>query len=130
MVLLQGPGLTLQFDGGEQCVLRKIGDSVQFDGAVATHCDLLNGPCVDLNFMASKSLQAEARVVRLSQSLSVRAEPAESALIFSIEAPLLLDSDAGDTRLEPWDLALVSHGTARLSRIESDGAVFLATISR
>jgi uncharacterized protein len=134
MVLLQGQGLTLKFGNGEQRMLRKIGDSVEFDGALSTHCDLLNGPCVDLNFMASKSVQANAGVVRLDESLPVRIELTESALIFSIETPLLLESDAGDTvRLEPWDLAMVSHGAARLSRIEPDklsapSAVFFATI--
>jgi uncharacterized protein len=134
MVLLRGAGLTLKFDDGEQCVLREIGDSAQFDGAMHTHCDLLRGPCVDLNFMVSKSLRAEARVVRLDQSPTALAAP-QSALIFSLEAPLLLDGDAGEpVRLEPWDLAVFSQGTVRLSRIEPDSlsapsAVFFATIS-
>jgi environmental stress-induced protein Ves len=134
MVLLQGLGLTLKFGNGEQCALRKIGDSVEFDGSFATHCDLLNGPCVDLNFMSSKSVQASARVVRVHESLPVRVDHTEAALIFSIEAPLSLESDAGDiVRLEPWDLAMVSHGAARLGRIEPDklsapSAVFFATI--
>jgi hypothetical protein len=64
----------------------------------------------------------------------LRASP-DTALIFSIEAPMSLDSDAGDAvRLEPWDLAVVSQGIARLSRIGSaelsaPSAVFFATIS-
>jgi len=134
MVLLRGAGLTLKFDSEEQCVLRKIGDSVQFDGALRTHCDLLRGPCVDLNFMVSKSLRADARVVRLDKSPTALAAP-QSALIFSLEAPLLLDGDAGGpVRLEPWDLAVFSQGTVRLSNIEPDSlsapsAVFFATIS-
>jgi uncharacterized protein len=134
MVLLRGLGLTLKFGTGEQRVLRKIGDSVEFDGATPTRCDLLQGPCVDLNFMVSKSLRADARVVRLEESLTVHAAR-ESALIFSVEAPLLLDGDAGEpVRLEPWDLAMFSQGTVRLSRIEPEpstapSAVFFATIS-
>jgi environmental stress-induced protein Ves len=134
MVLLRGAGLTLKFDNAEQCVLRKIGDSVEFDGAMPTHCDLLQGPCVDLNFMVSKSLRAEARIVRLDQSSTALAAP-QSALIFSIEAPLLLEGDAGEpVRLEPWDLAVFSQGTVRLGRIDPDpislpSAVFFATIS-
>jgi environmental stress-induced protein Ves len=134
MVLLRGAGLKLKFDNAEQCVLRKIGDSVEFDGAMPTHCDLLRGPCVDLNFMVSKSLRAEARIVRLDQSSTALAAP-QSALIFSIEAPLLLDGDSGESlRLEPWDLAVFSQGTVRLGRIDPDplsapSAVFFATIS-
>jgi uncharacterized protein len=134
MVLLRGAGLTLKFGNGEQCDLRQIGDSVEFDGAMPTHCDLLQGPCVDLNFMVSKSLQATARIVRLEQSLTALAA-LQSALIFSVEAPLLLHGDAGEpVRLEPWDLAVFSQGTVGLGRIEPDplsapSAVFFATIT-
>jgi environmental stress-induced protein Ves len=134
MVLLRGLGLTLKFGNGEQCVLRKIGDTVEFDGARPTHCELLHGPCVDLNFMVSKSLRADARIVPLDQSPTALASP-QSALIFSVEAPLLLDGGAGEpVRLEPWDLAVFSQGTVRLSRIEPDplsapSAVFFATIN-
>jgi environmental stress-induced protein Ves len=137
MVLLRGAGLTLKFGNGEQCVLQKIGDSAAFDGAMPTQCELLQGPCVDLNFMSSKSLRADARIVRLDQGPTALSAP-DSALIFSLEAPLLLDGDAGDAgdavRLEPWDLAVFSQGTVRLRRIEADrlsapSAVFFATIS-
>jgi environmental stress-induced protein Ves len=137
MVLLRGAGLTLKFGNGEQRVLRKIGDSAAFDGAMPTQCELLQGPCVDLNFMASKSLRADARIVHLDQGPTALSAP-DSALIFSLEAPLLLDGDAGDAgdavRLEPWDLAVFSQGTVRICRIEADplsapSAVFFATIS-
>jgi uncharacterized protein len=134
MVLLQGRGLMLKFDGGENCLLQKIGDSAQFDGAVSTHCDLLDGPCVDLNFMVSKSVRSDARVLRLDKNLFTPASSAGSALIFSVEAPLLLEGGIEPVRLEPWDLAVVSQGSARLSRIEPDAsstpnAVFFATIN-
>ena len=134
MVLLRGTGLTLKFGNGEQRVLQKIGDTAAFDGAMPTQCELLQGPCVDLNFMSSKSLRADARIVRLDQGPTALSAP-DSALIFSLEAPLLLDGDTGDTvRLEPWDLAVFSQGTVRLRRIEADrlsapSAVFFATIS-
>src|ERR1700730_5944500 len=87
MVLLQGRGLMLKFDAGENCLLQKVGDSAQFDGAVSTNCELLDGPCVDLNFMVSKSVRADARVVLLDQDLVTPASPVGSALIFSVEAP-------------------------------------------
>jgi environmental stress-induced protein Ves len=134
MVLLRGPGLTLKFGNGHECALRKIGDSVEFDGALSTHCELFDGPCVDLSFMVSKALHADARILRLDTSVTLPA-PLECALIFSVEAPLLLDSDAGEpVTLQPWDLAVVSQGTARLSRIGAGqlsvpSAVFFATIS-
>jgi uncharacterized protein len=136
MVLLRGRGLTLKFgDGdGNARALRKIGDFVEFDGAVPTYCELFDGPCVDLNFMVSKALQADASILRLDTSVTLPATLGRT-LIFSVEVPLLLDIDAGEpVTLEPWDLAVVSQGTARLRRIETDqlsvpSAVFFATIS-
>jgi environmental stress-induced protein Ves len=134
MVLLRGSGLTLKFADGGNRELRRIGDSAQFDGALAAHCELLDGPCVDLNFMVSKAVQADACVVPLEGVLTVPASP-KTALIFSIETPLWLDADAGEPlRLDPWDLAVVSDGTARLGRIpaaqlSAPSAVFFATIS-
>jgi environmental stress-induced protein Ves len=134
MVLLQGKGLALKFGDGERRVLQKIGESVEFDGATPTCCDLLDGPCVDLNFMAHKAAQAEARVVCLDQSMTLRSS-SRTTLIFSIDAPLSLDGDDGlAVRLEPWDLAVVVRGAARLSPVEpgklsAPSSVFFATIT-
>jgi environmental stress-induced protein Ves len=108
MVLLRGSGLALKFAGGEQKVLRHIGEMAEFDGAVPTYCELLSGPCVDLNLMVLKSARAEARVERFANELAVQASPLASTLIFGIEDPLLLKSDTEETqRLEPGDLAVL-----------------------
>ena len=134
MVLLRGLGLTLAFADGQHRVLRHMGDLAEFDGAVATHCELLNGPCVDLNLMVSKSTRAEVRVERVIENFQVPAAPFESALIFSLEDPLLLTSDAGETQtLEPWDLAVLAQCGARISKLppadlSAPSAVFFATI--
>jgi uncharacterized protein len=134
MVLLRGRGLMLRFSNGNNCLLQKVGDSAQFDGAAAPHCDLLDGPCVDLNLMVAESLRADARVLRLAGKLTTPGS-AGPALIFSIETPLLLEMDGAEAvRLEPWDLAVVSQGGARLSHIDPDpaatpSAVFFATIN-
>jgi len=135
MVLLRGSGLTLAFADGHHKALRQIGDLAEFDGAVATHCELLNGPCVDLNLMVSKSTRAEVRVERIIENFQVPGAPFESALIFSLEDPLLLTSDAGESqKLEPWDLAVLAQCGARISNLPSvnlsaPSAVFFATIS-
>src|ERR1700731_4572292 len=46
MVLLKGAGIDLRFGDGTQKSLRKVGELVEFDGALAVHCELLKGPCV------------------------------------------------------------------------------------
>jgi uncharacterized protein len=134
MVLLRGPGLALKFADGKQRELRQIGELVEFDGGLATHCELLGGSCVDLNLMVSKSIPADARVERVGEGFVVRGSADRSTLIFSIEHPLMLENAAGETsRLEAWDLAVISHEGGRLSRVgdgnlSAPSAVFFATI--
>lgn len=136
MVLLRGSGVALKFAGGDCRELRRVGDLVEFDGAVSTHCDLLDGPCVDLNVMVSKSAHTQARIECVANELAVPGSPLASTLIFSIADPLWVHMDAGETcRLEPWDLAVMDQGGARLSRTEhgdlaAPSAVFFATISK
>jgi uncharacterized protein len=135
MVLLRGRGIALEFGGGKQCVLRSVGDSVEFDGAKRTRCELLDGPCVDLNLMVSKSLRMAARIERISEPTLVAAIRGETTLIFGIQDPLSLDGRAGEsTRLEPWDLAILEDCSAHLSNMSpgedsAPSAVFIATIS-
>jgi hypothetical protein len=82
-----------------------------------------------------KSTPAEVRVERVIEDFQVTAAPFESTLIFSLEDPLLLTGDAGETQtLEPWDLAVLAQGGARISRLapanlSAPSAVFFATIS-
>jgi hypothetical protein len=135
MVLLRGRGFTLEFGSGERCTLRSMGDWVEFDGATTTRCELIDGPCADLNLMVSKSLRTAVRIDRLSEPMSVAAARGETTLIFGILDPLSLDGGAGESaRLEPWDLAILNDCSAHLSKIaplegSAPSAVFIATIS-
>jgi environmental stress-induced protein Ves len=135
MVLLRGHGIALQFGSGKQCALRSVGDIVEFDGGMATRCELLDGPCVDLNLMVSKSLRTAARIERLNEPTPVAAIGAQTTLIFGIQDPLSLDSSAGESaRLEPWDLAILEHCSVQLSNMSpgedsAPSTVFIATIS-
>lgn len=135
MVLLQGPGIELTHGNGQHRVLKNVGDCVEFAGAMPTHCELLGGPCVDLNLMVAESLRSTARVERIVDGLIATAA-GETTLIFAIESPMSLASDDGETvRLEPWDLAVLSQGTARFDNMTPDGrsapsAVFIAAITQ
>jgi environmental stress-induced protein Ves len=134
MVLLRGAGIDLRFADGTRKTLRKMGELVEFDGALAAHCELLNGPCVDLNLMVAKSDSVAVRVERFIESLAVSASRHETTLIFAIDRRLTLEMTTGKTvTLEPWDLAVLSHGNGRLNRLESahssaSTSVFLATL--
>ena len=134
MVLLRGRGVALEFGSGDKCALRSIGDWAEFDGAMPARCELLDGACVDLNLMVSKSLRTAARVERLSGLELVAASQGETALIFAIQDPLCLESGGQSLRLEPWDLAILQDCSARLSQMAPlersvPSAVFIATIS-
>ena len=134
MVLLKGAGIDLRFGDGVQKGLRKVGELLEFDGALAAHCELLNGPCVDLNLMVLKSDSAAVRVERFIESVAVNATRHETLLIFPIDRKLTVQITAGKTAtLEPWDLAVMSQCAGRISRLESaktsvSTSVFLATL--
>jgi hypothetical protein len=88
--------------------------------------------------MVAKSHAVAAGVQWLTApkgSLDASASLGESTLIFSIDDAVLLTSGGGGTQhLEPWDLAIMSNGSGRVTRLESrassiPSAVFFATIN-
>lgn len=134
LVLLQGRGIALKLGSAQTRVLRNVGDWLAFDGAAAAHCELLDGPCMDLNLMVSQSLRTTARVERLSHPTQLTAGHGETTLILGIQHPLFLERAGESARLEPWDLAILSGCSAPLSisapgADSSAAAVFIATIS-
>jgi uncharacterized protein len=136
MVLLKGAGIELRFGDGATKILRKVGELVEFDGAIATHCELLNGSCVDLNLMVAKTDPVAARVERCIEPVAVNASPGETVVIFPIDCCIELKIlGEGAVTLAPWDLAVVSQGAGHLHRLKaadcadsSAAAVFLATL--
>ena len=134
MVLLRGSGVSVKLSDGTQRIMRAAGDLAQFDGALGVECELLKGPCVDLNLMIAKSDGVAARVERFMESLVVSAGRNETLAIFAIDRRFKLEITAGKTvTLEPWDLAVLSHGSGRLHRLETANtfgstSVFLATL--
>jgi environmental stress-induced protein Ves len=134
MVLLRGAGIDLHFGDGTHKALHKVGELLEFDGALAANCDLLSGPCVDLNLMVSKSDGAAVRVEQLMESVSLRASRNETVLVFPVDRGVALWISTGESAtLEPWDLAVLSQCSGHLSRLESaempaSTSVFLATL--
>lgn len=126
MALLSGHGVELEFADGRRTQLRQIGEWVTFDGAVATHCRLLGGPCIDLNLMVAKDHAVEAQVHSPLHLPRVQASAGAAALVVGLTAPLtIIDEMGARTLLAPWELAVLSQGSVR---IESTHAVFVATL--
>jgi uncharacterized protein len=113
MVLLRGEGMTLHFANGDRKVLRQIGELAQFDGALAANCELLGGPCMDLNLMVAKSLsKVPARVQSLNAPLRLTASTGESVLLACVQGTLLLEGGSAEAAaLEPGDLAVLAQAT-------------------
>lgn len=133
MVLLEGNGVALTFADGGKRVLRRAGDKVEFDGAVATQCDLIDGKCTDLNLIAAKSLRGvHATIERARARLRLPNVAGHSTLIFPIDAPVEVDADREHASLRPWDLAIVGHAAAGAQfapQAAGDAAlVFVATV--
>jgi uncharacterized protein len=134
MVLLQGAGIELRFGDGVRKTLRQAGELVEFDGALSTYCELLEGPCVDLNLMVSKLGRVTARVERFIESLAVNASLDETAVVFPIDRRITLKTTTKESAtLEPWDLAILSRCDGRIAGLESvkssvSTSVFVATL--
>ena len=113
MVLLRGEGMALRFGNGDRKVLRQIGELVQFDGALAANCELLGGPCMDLNLMVANSLsKVPARVQSLNAPLHLTASTGESVLLACVQGTLLLEGGGAEAAaLEPGDLAVLTQAT-------------------
>jgi environmental stress-induced protein Ves len=114
MVLLRGAGMRLSHANGDRVLLKNPGDITEFDGASATGCDLLGGPCFDLNLMTSKSLPAaRVGVARLGDDLKLKAPPRRTMLVFCIAGRLVLRGRGGESDLlEEWDLAVIPAGSS------------------
>jgi len=109
MVLLRGGGLRLRFAAGPDRHLHEIGDMTAFDGAVATECELVDGPCTDLNLMVSASMTgARAWVERLLEPRPLRPSFRGTVLALAINGIAHVDLDGEAARLQAWDLAVIS----------------------
>jgi uncharacterized protein len=132
MVLMRGDGLALHFANGERKVLRQIGELAEFDGALAAHCELLGGPCMDLNLMVAKSLgEVPARMQRLNAPLLLSASTLESVLLACVQGTIVLEGDGAErAALEPGDLAVLAPAThSALVAPAHDSAEALAFIA-
>jgi environmental stress-induced protein Ves len=131
MVLLRGSGVRLTFDGSHHKDLLAVGDLAEFDGGVATGCELLDGPCTDLNLMVSDSVPGwRAGVERLQEPRALQSIQ-ETLVVFPITGPLSLEYQNGEsTTLNEWDLAVLTPGDAAVLGAAPTGSalVFLATL--
>ncbi len=118
MVLLKGGGAELRFANGAVRALRTVGDMAEFDGALAAQCELIDGPCIDLNLIVAKPLPGvSARVARVRETLTVPAAAGRATLAFPIDAAVEISRGSERVVLEAWDLAVSPGGRDLMLRI-------------
>jgi uncharacterized protein len=134
MVLLKGGGVELRFADGTARALRAVGEMADFDGALAARCELIDGPCIDLNLIVAKPLQeVSARVALLQGTLTVPGRAGRATLAFPIDGAVEISCRSDRVGLEPWDLALMPAGedfvvdSARCA-LARPAAIFLANL--
>ncbi len=133
MVLLRGGGIHLSFPDHRREYLHKTGDLVEFDGAMVPNCDLVAGPCVDLNLMVAKiRYTVKASVQTLHEAQLVKPMAHELSVVFSIDSNVSLNNNVGETLvLNPGDLAVLeAHDRQELRPISHKNValVFHATL--
>ena len=126
MALLQGAGVRLIFSDGRRVELRRCGDLVEFDGAVAAQCELLDGECFDLNLMVARTLAAAVRVYSRGEASALRVADGATGLMVALDAAAALEDEAGaSVVLQPWELAVLPSGTVHVA---APGPLFFATL--
>jgi environmental stress-induced protein Ves len=119
LVLLRGSGVRLSFGDGSATTLREAGDRIEFDGAMATHCELIAGPCTDFNLIVANDLDcAEPEVGPLDGARAFTRVAGETQLLFVIAGSVTVSDAAGaDFELGPWDLACSTGGDAGIAAV-------------
>jgi environmental stress-induced protein Ves len=128
LVLLEGDGLRLRFDDGEQRELLPPHDRMRFAGERGVSGELLGGPTRDFNLMwRRKAIEAELWHRPLVGSMAVFAEPGSTWVLHMIAGHAGFDAATGLPPLAAGDTALLPAGGAR-RRFLLDGAGELLVI--
>lgn len=105
IVLLEGRGMALSFDGGAPVVIDRPYRPFAFDGGARTECALLDGPIRDLNLIVDEA--------RASASLAVRVHGANERRELKTNASMLLHVIAGgfEVRIDERTVVLAEGET-------------------
>ncbi len=135
LALLDGPGCDLRFANGERRELRRRGDLIDFDGALAAECTLIGGPCMDLNLLTARAtVDADARVASLGVPRPLDRVPNATIAVFCVAGRIRIECDMAEAQVvTTGDLALLD-GAAGTRLVDADpgdpaALAFIATIT-
>lgn len=125
LVLVQGPGVELDFGQHGRTKLTLAGQMVSFDGAWATSCTLLDGPSTDLNLIVSKERTlAASRCMQLARPEIIQTQQWPQTLVCCISGAVRLTNTAGEVQdLSGVDVARCSPGDGAITCGPRDSTV-------
>lgn len=108
LLLLSGEGMRLDSVGQDSRVVEPSGPPVFFSGDWQTQCQLLGGPCRDLNLMWDRSrLVAQIEVCPLPCALDTLHKGVAALILFSLDAPVQVQQAGGESLAVPHQGTLV-----------------------
>jgi uncharacterized protein len=130
LVLLEGAGMRLQFDDGEERLVAPPHGRIDFSGDRALHCQLIDGPTRDFNLMWQPSqVAAELHHRPLVGSMVFFAQPGTRWYAYVLAGWAVAKDRPGAPRAEAGD-TLVLHTDSGSGRLLLDGAGELLLVRR
>jgi len=125
IMLIDGPGFVLDFDGHPSKRLDRRYEPFLFDGGWKTDCTLIDGPVRDFNLMAAREAGPATLAVAELERGGVSIDPAATVIFHALEGDASVSSHGLpqgdtlriDTPLLPLSLDAVESATVAVIRI-------------
>jgi environmental stress-induced protein Ves len=134
LILVRGAGVELIFGNGERARLGAVGEMARFDGGWQTQCNLLDGPCADLNLIVSRErARSTSRLATLQEpAIAPTAGWAETLICCVSGTVRLINSSGQSAELNTVDVARCSpvDGPVTCERSAGRALVFIAHLAR
>jgi len=114
ITLLDGEGFSLNFDDGTSKTIDAPFAPYDFDGGATLFCELIGGPCRDVNLMVSKNrAMAEWRVHDLATPVFMEKKTDAAQLLFCLSGSVCMELPGeAPHALNQWDSALLGDDGA------------------
>ena len=129
LLLLEGDGITLQYNGEKTDALSKPLEMAQFKGEDHTKATLHGGPIKDFNIMTRRGICHAKTTCGFGNSKSELLSTAATLLVFAVQGDVTVNSDAGDDVLVA-DQSLLVIEPAPIKKMRLSGAFIAVEIYR
>lgn len=133
LMLLQGEGMRLSFEGAAGLLVDRVHQVVLFDGAWKCHCELLGGPARDLNLMVDRTAARGAIEVLAGGEPRTRTVTAHWSLFHPLAGKAVIAFEGATHVLGPGELLRLDGVPTTPVSLSCDGpaaALAILTIER